>query len=401
MRRALTLLELLIVMLIVSVLLVLAVVMIQRAREASRRMQCTNNLKQLGLGVHTFHDSTKQLPKANYQPQFCREEFFNEETGGYGNRELYGIVTVLIPYIESSPYYEILHRQLSKEGDAPAPWDPLWETEIGTHGFNAQMEPCVVPPVSQVQASWFLCPNDPMGQNHKAGDFGRTNYHGCRGDIWVHWKSPSTRGIFISGPNPPISFKDVPDGTSNTLLFAECVIGNNHGGRDAPVRGGMAYGMPFGADAVPMRCLERAGKGGKLTGEQNHDVLTDMRGAGLCWLSGRQVNDQFFTILPPNSPSCSSPETDWPDWALNSASSYHVGGCNVVMADGSVWFIGNDIDCGDLNKTALDHYPWSHGENETAESILRDRSPWGLWGALGCRRIHYALWNDTPPDLTP
>ena len=65
-RRAFTLLELLIVVVFVSVLIVLAVIMIQRAREASRRMQYSNNLKQLGLAVHNFHDATKSLPKANY-----------------------------------------------------------------------------------------------------------------------------------------------------------------------------------------------------------------------------------------------------------------------------------------------------------------------------------------------
>ena len=394
-RHAFTLLELLIILVIVSVLIVLAVVMTQRAREASRRMMCSNNLKQLGLAVHNIHDATKSLPKANFQTQFCQERFFNEETGGYGNRELYGILPVLLPYISSNPYYGILKTELDKEGDAPTPWDTQWETEIGTHGCNAQMEPTVVTPITQVFSPPFFCPGDPMSKHRQPGDFGRTSYHGCRGDIWVHWKSPSTRGIFISGPNKPIGFKDVPSGTSNVIMFAECAIGNNHGGRDVPVRGGMACGMPFGADAVPMRCLERAGKNGKLIGGQNHDVLTDSRGSGLCWLSGRQVNDQFFTILPPNSPSCSSAETDWPDWALNSASSYHPGGCNSVLADGSVQYVSNSIDCGDLNQTALDNlnraFPhWEH-HYETAESFTGHCFSWGTWGALGCRQMHYGL----------
>jgi prepilin-type N-terminal cleavage/methylation domain-containing protein len=88
MRHAFTLLELLIVIIVVTVLIVLAGVMIQRAREAARRMQCSNNLKQLGLAAHTFHDATKSLPKANFHPQFCKEQFYNEDAGGYGNREL-------------------------------------------------------------------------------------------------------------------------------------------------------------------------------------------------------------------------------------------------------------------------------------------------------------------------
>ena len=115
MRRAFTLWELLIILVIISVLIVLAVVMTQRAREASRRMTCSNNLKQLGLAVHTFHDAMKTLPKANFQPQFCQELFFNEETGGYGNRELYGIVPVLLPYIESNPY-GIRQKNKSRNG---------------------------------------------------------------------------------------------------------------------------------------------------------------------------------------------------------------------------------------------------------------------------------------------
>ena len=389
MRRAFTLLELLIMIVVIAVLLALVIVLIQRSREASRRMMCQNNLKQLALAVHNFHDAMKTLPKANFQPQFCQEKFYNAETGDYGNRELYGTLPVLIPYIESNPYFEILMTQLNKEGDAPLPWVKEWSGEIGTPLPNSYTG--IIPrPISHAYSTVLCCPSDPMGKNRFEGEFGRTNYHGCRGDIWVHWKSPSTRGIFISGPNPPITFKDVHSGTSNVVLFAECVIGNNHGGRNAPVQGGMAYGMPFGADAVPMRCLERAGKDGKLTGEQNHDVLTGMKGAGLCWLSGRQANSQFFTILPPNSPSCSS-DTDWPDWALNSASSYHVGGCNSVRADGSTQYISNTIDCGDLNQTALDTLNW-RSLYDTAESIKETyRSSWGVWGAIGCRQMQYAL----------
>ena len=394
MRRAFTLVELLIVIIIVSVLVILAVVMISGAREASRRMQCSNNLKQLGLAVHNFHDAMKTLPKANFHPQFCREEFYNEETGGYGNRELYGIMPILLPYIESGPYYHLLVTRLNKEGDAPTPWDVEWLGLSGVPPPN-RYTGHTGPAIAQAYSTVISCPSDPMGRNLKPGDFSRTNYHGCRGDIWVNWKSPSTRGIFISGPNKPIGFIDIPGGLSNVILFAECVIGNNHGGRNAPVLGGMAYGMPFGADAVPMRCLERAGKGGKLTGGQNHDVLTDMRGAGLCWLSGRQVNDQFFTILPPNSPSCSS-ETDWQDWALNSASSYHPGGCNSVLADGSVQYISNTIDCGDLNQTALDELHKIYPNLETAEStsLTRNFSPWGIWGNMGCR--YMGLGNGIP-----
>jgi len=107
MRRALTRLELLILIIIVSVLLMLVVVLIQRSREASRRMQCQNKLKQLTLAVHNFHDAQRHLPKANFHPQFCREQYYDEETGTYGNRELYGILPVLIPYLESNPYYDI------------------------------------------------------------------------------------------------------------------------------------------------------------------------------------------------------------------------------------------------------------------------------------------------------
>ena len=386
MQRTFKLWDLIVLIIIIAVMLVLVVVLVQRSRESSRRMMCQNNLKQLGLATHTFYDAQKHLPKANYQPQFCREQFFNEETGGYGNRELYGVLPVLIPYIESTPYYEILMTQLMKEGDAPAPWDDVWSGPSGTPTGGKYSG---YPPISQPFSPVFLCPNDPMSQNLQKGDFGRTNYNGCRGDIWVNWKSPSTRGAFVSGANPPIGLGDLLKGISATLLFAECVIGNNHGGRNAPVRGGMAYGMPFGADAVPMRCLERAGQDGKLTGDQNHDVLTDMRGSGLCWLSGRQAGSQFFAILPPNSPSCSSPETDWPDWAFNSAGSYHAGGCYIAMADGSVNFVSNDIDCGDLNQPLLDELKKIYPNLTTAESAsyIRDFVTWGIWGSMGNRFI--------------
>ena len=386
MRRGITLVELLIVIVVMALLVVLAVAIIGRAREASRRQQCQNNLKQLSLAVHNFHDSTKKLPKANYQPQFCADKHFNAETGTYGNRELYGILPVLMPYIESNPYYGLLSTELQKEGDALTPWDAQWHNIKPTKGKFSDYKA-----ISQVRSSIFLCPSDPMSYNHSATDFGRTSYHGCRGDIWVDWLSPSTRGVFVSGPNDPISLSDIVDGTSNTMTFAECAIGNNHGGKNSPVRGGLAYGMPYGADAVPMRCLERADKNGKrvLTGDQNHDVLTDAKGPGLCWLSGLQVNDQFFAILPPNSPSCSS-ESNWQNLAMISASSYHVGGCNVAFADGSVQFVNNDVDCGDLSQSALDYHEYGKSQKygdiyESVEKMTTEESPWGVWGALGAR----------------
>ncbi len=239
----------------------------------------------------------------------------------------------------------------------------------------------------------FLCPSDEFARNRTVNDFGRTNYHGCRGDIWVDWKSKSRRGVFVSGPGEPIGMKDIIDGTSNTVMFAESAIGNNHGGAGAPVKGGLAYGMPYGADAVPMRCLERADKKGRLlTGTDNHDVLTDAKGSGLCWLSGLQVNDQFFTILPPNAPSCSS-GTDWQNWAMITASSNHPNGCNVAFADGAVQFVNNDVDCGDLNRSALDvlnerelNYknPKTYATADV-EDVNYGQSPWGVWGAVGNR----------------
>ena len=380
MRRGFTFVELLIVIIVVALLILLTVVMVGRAREASRRMQCSNHLKQLALAVHTFHDANKTLPKANYQPQFCTEKHFNAETGTYGNRELYGVLPVLMPYIESNAYYDLLVTTLQKEGDTLVPWDAKWKSSMpASSGYYSSSIP-----MSHYLSSAFHCPSDPM-YNLNATDFGRTSYHGCGGDIWVDWLSPSTRGVFVSGPNDPISLSDIRDGTSNTMLFAECAIGNNHGGKDSPVRGGLAYGMPYGADAVPMRCLERADKKGKLVGDQNHDVLTDAKGPGLCWLSGLQVHDQFFSILPPNSPSCSS-ESDWQNWAMISASSYHVNGCNVAMADGSVQFANNDVNCGDLNQSALDfRKSLKYSDLESAEKIINGQSSWGVWGAIGAR----------------
>lgn len=379
MRKGFALRELLAVIIVLSVIVVLIVAMIGRARENARRMRCRDNLKQLVLASHNFFDANKVLPKANYQPLFCTEKYFNDETGTYGNRELYGILPVLMPYIESNPYYDALWGELQNEGDAPTPWDESWLTQSPPRSEKFPDAKAL----GAAQFSAFLCPDDPMARNRGEGDFGRTSYHGCRGDIWGDWLSPSTRGVFVSGPNKPIGLGDIIDGTSNTMMFAECVIGNNRGRKDAPIQGGLAYGMPYGPDAVPMRCLERAGKNGKLTGEQNHDVLTDSKGPGLCWMSGLQVHDQFFAILPPNSPSCSS-ESDWQNWAMISASSYHPGGCNVACADGSVLFVGDDVDCGDLNQTALDFKKY-YAEFESAAEIKGGQSPWGVWGSVGCR----------------
>jgi len=200
---------------------------------------------------------------------------------------------------------------------------------------------------------------------------GRTNYAFCFGDTIVNnnqgsiWGAPNPiRGMF--GLQTSFGFRDMSDGSSNTILMGEIGVANENNRSD--LIGNIA---DFDASSNPQSCLDQVVNGAYAPSL----CLKPYRGDR--WPEGNASTSGFVTVLPPNSPSCASGICGWDgNWGLYSAGSRHEGGCHVLLGDGAVRFISENIDAG--TKTSPD-------ANSSGTASVGSRSPYGIWGGLGTR----------------
>lgn len=334
-RRGFTLIELLVVIAIIAVLIALLLPAVQQAREAARRAQCQNNLKQLALALHNYHGTYTTFPAMG-----CRLE--NGVTG-----IPFSWVISILPLIEQGPLYKSIRTQASS-GTLPMPWTTggsAFVTNIWTTDIEA-----------------LICPSDSAPPN-RAESPSLLNYKACVGDDYYqnHFlpgqNSTYSRGIFQLERN--ISIADVTDGTSNTVLLGEMV----GGGSPNDVLGGVALNLKTWN---PASCIARIDP---TTGKLTAPVRADFRPVGGRAWDGRPYFSGFATMVPPNGPSCNWGSSDGNEH-MGTLSSRHPGGGLVAMADGSVQFISENINSGNL------------AVNDVADPGSR-LSPYGVWGALG------------------
>jgi prepilin-type N-terminal cleavage/methylation domain-containing protein len=340
-RPGFTLIELLVVIAIIAVLIGLLIPAVQKVREAATRSSCGNNLKQLGLALVTYHDTANGFP-----PMRANSSTGSRGTNPIGNENTINGLIYVLPYIEQGNLYNFMN----------APWagPPACLPFGPPRDFDYY-------PAWQMDIPTFHCPAAPTGLFY-SGDTkfaGRRDYGMCIGDTILNNSSVSvTRGVF-GGFNISTKLGDITDGTSNTILMADKA--NAVDTRD--VRG-LAANNVSGLNTNPSKCLALAANGLYLptTSVQSSRVL------GSLWHSGEAPFIAFNTILPPNSPSCLN--ENWGDgWGIYSASSYHPGGIQAVMGDGSVRFVSNNINTGNL----------------TAPEPFGGPSPYGVWGAMGTK----------------
>lgn len=338
--KGFTLIELLVVIAIIAILIALLLPAVQQAREAARRTQCKNNLKQLGLALHNYHDVYGQFIFHKGGTGWT-----GTNTGNWGR--LSGFIG-LLPYIEQKNLYDQISTAGTYGGTAypamgPEPWvsayDP-WRTQI-----NA-----------------FLCPSDSTPSSGSGrSSIGKVNYAFSNGDsITASQNSMSTRGMFAHSRT--FGIRDCTDGSSNTILMAEVV--RSLGGLSK--LGGTAQGIG-GLDANPSSCLAVLDPNDR---NQFATGTTVNAWSGDKWCDSNVSMTGFQTILPPNGPRCSASGWDG-TWGVYSSQSRHTGGVQILLGDGSVRFISENIDTGD--QLASD--PGSGG----------GVSPYGVWGALGTK----------------
>lgn len=242
-RRGFTLIELLVVIAIIAILVSLLLPAVQQAREAARRTQCKNNLKQLGLAVHNHHDIYNRFPIGGYLPGEADNAAGGPDNLTTWQHQHMGVLPQILPQIEQKNLYEIIDIwkgvDLRPDTASAGPWLPetSWWGSAETRRAAASKVP------------GFLCPSDPnLGVNqavsyrcYPAGtnsgtmtvsyfaavNYGVSTYMPIAGGLghldngWGHWK-----GTFASG-RKKTRFRDITDGTSNTLMFGEYTGGKN------------------------------------------------------------------------------------------------------------------------------------------------------------------------------
>jgi prepilin-type N-terminal cleavage/methylation domain-containing protein/prepilin-type processing-associated H-X9-DG protein len=294
-RNGFTLIELLVVIAIIGVLIALLLPAVQMAREAARRTQCSNNLKQLGLALANYESAHRVFPpgRINFPMVFSAQ-------------------AQLLPYIENEAVGGMLNFSVAPSFTIGGP-----TTENSTAGAAVVRS--------------FLCPSD-FGQITN-NPFGPTNYVACAGSGVGDAASIKTGdGIMYSGS--AIRIRDVADGLSKTAAMSETMLGV----------GGLPSSLAAGNPADPMReVLELPG--GTATTDVScvagAGVWSGLRGAK--WLNGHYGDTMYNHYYPPNNPGFDCGNASH-NYGLTAARSRHPGGVNVLFADGSVRFVGNAVD---------------------------------------------------------
>ncbi len=383
-----TLVELLVVIAIIGVLVGLLLPAVQQAREAARRMSCSNNFKQVGLAIHNYHAAFNQLPQQKTGTGLDPATAAWWEDSEWTNQQQLSWLVPILPFLEQQAVWEQISNPLILELDASA---GMVQRAIPWTAFGPRPGDYRYPP-AMTEFPVFRCPSDP-GSGLPA--MARTNYACCLGDSFsksetgpvdptlkvtgpdAAWSRAGQRGAFVA--HQKLAFRDILDGLSNTFLAAE--IKTDLGDRDVSTEAAVYKG----SKENPSICLTDGSidpqrpqfwAPATMTIGSMHGPL---HGRGFRWISGETGHTAFHTILPPNSTMCYQGE--WPGQeGIAPPSSRHQGGIHVLMGDGAVIFITDSIEAGSQTTTMVEM-------ERTGPSAPGSPSPYGLWGALGTRAM--------------
>ncbi len=368
---AFTLVELLVVIAIIGTLVGLLLPAVQAARESARRSSCQSNLKQMALGVLNFESAYRRFPR-NGKEDALRRAWTYSSNGSVGNdgaaRDI-SYMFAILPFVEEQALYD---RALKFA---------LTGASTGGKGAGDSTSGSQMATIVPV----FRCPSDDASvvmrlRSSRGAPF---NYYCNAGDTFYDKWGATTRAPFGwyggSGTGTDRRIKDVLDGTANTIMLAEACSS-----RSSPYDN-----VTNGVTSVPTwKGTVRAGVsnwGGTSKSPQDCMQYTDLsiagswcnseNGPGANWLQREYA--YLFTVMPPNSPTCSSETGANIRWCGGggyvTASSFHDGGTMFAMCDAAVRFIGDSIDAGLPTQTI-------RGSTYTGRSVH------GVYGSLGSMR---------------
>jgi prepilin-type N-terminal cleavage/methylation domain-containing protein/prepilin-type processing-associated H-X9-DG protein len=337
-RRGFTLIELLVVIAIIAVLIALLLPAVQSAREAARRSQCTNNLKQIGLAMHNYESSyssfpwtqgtvSTEYPTVNngqmpwYTPPASGAEYQNVSS-----------LCLMLPFFEQTPVWNSVNFAFG-----------LWPYSPNT--------PDVVQGTAMMQViNNLICPSDGQGK-------GRNCYRASNGTNWDWWSRDPGAGV-LTRPQPGGqnigTIAGVTDGMSNTIAFFERNRGSAGQRAGSVVTSDVYTGGPSQTWSMPTYVISNAGDFTFFTTQYLPACLQYAQSSGLSvvwyyqgqwWIAGEYTNTVGNVTLPPNSkqPDCSGWGGVGTGIGTFSARSSHPGGANVLFGDGSVRFVKDSI----------------------------------------------------------
>ncbi len=297
--RGFTLIELLVVIAIIAILMALLLPAVQQAREAARRTQCRNNLKQLGLAIHNYEATHRMFPP-----------------GRLGYPMVFSVQAHLLPCLEGASLYNLIDFNIAPKFTAPS--TPMTRNEIAVR--------TVIPN--------YLCPSD-FGAV-KGSEFGCTNYVATTGS-GAGQSNHINFGDGVMYSQSGVRFRDVTDGLSNTVCFSEHTLGV--GGNPS---------SPAGGNPIDPRGEVLELTGGTATSEagcvpSGGGTWSGLRGAK--WMNGHYGDTLYNHFYPPNSRQfdCGNGSHNS---GLTAARSRHSGGVTALLGDGSVRFVSDNVDLG-------------------------------------------------------
>jgi prepilin-type N-terminal cleavage/methylation domain-containing protein/prepilin-type processing-associated H-X9-DG protein len=325
-RRGFTLIELLVVIAIIAVLMALLLPAVQTARESARRAACANNLKQLGLALHSYHTAHRTFPP-NMTPGGTN---FNYRGGSWS------MLAHITPHLEQSNVYGIMDLELPTYGPGANPiianGDPNMLRAVGT-----------LVPV-------FLCPSDfskAVDSGYGVTNLGPTNYGGnqgsgldtINGDPNVTGSPINADGVFYADSR--VRLDDITDGASNTACMSESLLGEGPNNAttlpvSADVRRVYNY-LGFTSDTMTLSAC------------QTPNLFNVQLKRGFGWYAGEircASYNHFFTPNPPHWDCVANMTATFGFTAMGwkAARSLHNDGVNLLMCDGTVRFVSNSVD---------------------------------------------------------
>ncbi len=304
-RLAFTLIELLVVIAIIAILVALLLPAVQQAREAARRSSCKNNLKQLGLALHNYHDINGCLPIG------CL--FRDRGAGGPSLSNQSTWMARILPQMEQSALYD----RMDFVRDRPTGWDPNNVRAEVITGYRCPSDPKTTAVSGFAPTSYVAC----IGDSYRLyGDGGSTasaaQGHGSYivgNGTWARavLNNGNEEGVFAT--NSHCRFRDITDGLSNTMAVSECLVGSE---------------------------IKALSSGDANNCDGNPGTTNNNRGSS--WMFGSTSSWPFTTTRTPNSRSADCDR--FAVYVNMAARSQHKGGVQVLLADGGVRFVSENIN---------------------------------------------------------